>query len=104
MHYTVAPWLTRESRVREEDCETLLKALERAAGPGDLRHGLRQRFLHIAAGEVGRPKGKVLAVDIQREMLGLFAIVPARKNSATSSCSTATWPTRTWSRTHATWC
>ncbi len=27
MHYTGAPWLVRDSRQREEDCETLLKAL-----------------------------------------------------------------------------
>src|SRR6476469_1489481 len=33
MHYLGAPWLTRESREREEDCKTLLKALN--LKPGD---------------------------------------------------------------------
>ena len=32
MHYAGAPWLTRESRQREEDCATLLKALKLKPG------------------------------------------------------------------------
>ena len=31
MHYTGAPWLTRESRDREEDCETLLRRHRRCS-------------------------------------------------------------------------
>src|SRR6476620_8190973 len=33
MHYFGAPWLTRESREREEDCKTMLAALQ--VKPGD---------------------------------------------------------------------
>src|SRR5688572_25774595 len=32
MHYLGAPWLTRESRDREEDCNTLLKVLDLKPG------------------------------------------------------------------------
>ena len=45
----------------------------RSAGPDRLRHGLRQRLLHAAAGaSSSATSGKVIAVDIQREMLGLL--------------------------------
>ncbi len=72
MHYLGAPWLTRDSRAREEDCDTLLAAL--AIQPGqtvcDMGCGNCFYTLHLAR-LVGK-KGKVVAVDVQREMLGLL--------------------------------
>jgi ubiquinone/menaquinone biosynthesis C-methylase UbiE len=72
MHYLGAPWLLRESRQREEDCETMLNQLRLKPGMTvcDLGCGNGFYTLHMAA-LVG-PQGKVLAVDIQPEMLRLM--------------------------------
>ena len=48
MHYLGAPWLTRESRDREEDCASLAQSIANPAGRDRLRHGLRQRLLFAA--------------------------------------------------------
>ena len=80
MHYLGAPWLTRESRDREEDCETLLAALEDQAGPDDLRHGLRQRLLHAAAGQARRREGQGAS--------------PSTFSARCSACSRTARPTR----------
>jgi ubiquinone/menaquinone biosynthesis C-methylase UbiE len=72
MHYTGAPWLTRESRVREEDCETLLKALHVQPGQVICDMGCGNGFYTLPLAKLVGAKGKVLAVDIQREMLGLL--------------------------------
>jgi ubiquinone/menaquinone biosynthesis C-methylase UbiE len=72
MHYTGAPWLTRESRVREEDCETLLKALNVQPGQVICDMGCGNGFYTLPLARSVGAKGKVLAVDIQREMLGLL--------------------------------
>lgn len=72
MHYLGAGWLTRESRDREEDCATMLNALD--VKPGDVvcDLGCGNGFYTLKLAELVGPKGKVLAVDIQREMLGLL--------------------------------
>jgi ubiquinone/menaquinone biosynthesis C-methylase UbiE len=67
MDYAGAPWLTRESREDEERPELLLEALDLlpgmvVAGAGNGYHALRM------AERIG-PAGRVLAVDIQQEML-----------------------------------
>jgi ubiquinone/menaquinone biosynthesis C-methylase UbiE len=72
MHYTGAPWLTRESRVREEDCETLLKALNVQPGQVICDMGCGNGFYTLPLAKLVGAKGKVFAVDIQREMLGLL--------------------------------
>jgi ubiquinone/menaquinone biosynthesis C-methylase UbiE len=72
MHYTGAPWLTRESRVREEDCETLLKAINVQPGQVICDMGCGNGFYTLPLAKLVGPKGKVVAVDIQREMLGLL--------------------------------
>ena len=73
MHYTGAPWLTRESREREEECSTLLKALHIQPGQtiGDL--GCGNGFYTLKLAELTGEQGRVLAVDIQQEMLHFLA-------------------------------
>ncbi len=72
MHYLGAPWLTRESREREEDCKTMLAALH--VQPGDVvcDLGCGNGFYTLKLVKLVGEKGRVLAVDIQREMLGLL--------------------------------
>lgn len=72
MHYLGAPWLTRESRDREEDCKTMLDALH--VKPGDVvcDLGCGNGFYTLKLAHLVGDKGRVLAVDIQREMLELL--------------------------------
>ena len=72
MHYLGAPWLTRESREREEDCETLLKALKIKPGDTVCDLGCGNGFYSLKLAKMVGPRGKVIAVDIQREMLELL--------------------------------
>jgi len=80
MHYLGAPWLTRESRQREEDCEKLLQALE--VKPGDVvcDLGCGNGFYTLKLARLVGKRGKVIAVDIQREMLGLLKDRAAQEN------------------------
>ena len=72
MHFLGAPWLTRESRNREEDCDTMLEALQ--VKPGDVvcDMGCGNGFYTLELAKLVGKRGKVIAVDIQREMLGLL--------------------------------
>jgi ubiquinone/menaquinone biosynthesis C-methylase UbiE len=73
MHFTGAPWLTRESRDREEEPAKLMKALKLKPGMTVCDLGCGNGFYTLKmAKEVG-PDGKVLAVDIQKQMLDLLA-------------------------------
>jgi ubiquinone/menaquinone biosynthesis C-methylase UbiE len=72
MHYTGAPWLVRDSRQREEDCEQLLKALEITQGQVVCDMGCGNGFYSLKLAELVGPEGKVLAVDIQSEMLAML--------------------------------
>jgi ubiquinone/menaquinone biosynthesis C-methylase UbiE len=72
MHYLGAPWLTRESREREEDCTTMLKSLGIEPGDTVCDMGCGNGFYTLKLAELVGDKGKVIAVDIQREMLGLL--------------------------------
>jgi SAM-dependent methyltransferase len=72
MHYLGAPWLTRESREREEDCTTLLKALNIKPGDTVCDLGCGNGFYALKMARLVGPRGKVIAVDIQREMLELL--------------------------------
>jgi 2-polyprenyl-3-methyl-5-hydroxy-6-metoxy-1,4-benzoquinol methylase len=72
MHFTGAPWLTRESRDREEEPPKLMKALKLKPGMTVCDLGCGNGFYTLRmAKEVG-PDGKVLAVEIQKEMLDLL--------------------------------
>jgi ubiquinone/menaquinone biosynthesis C-methylase UbiE len=72
MHYLGAPWLVRESREREEDCTTLLKALKIKPGQIACDLGCGNGFYSLKLARLVGERGKVIAVDIQREMLELL--------------------------------
>jgi ubiquinone/menaquinone biosynthesis C-methylase UbiE len=72
MHYLGAPWLTRESRDREEDCQTLLAALDVRPGQTVCDLGCGNGFYTLELARLVGPRGKVVAVDVQPEMLGLL--------------------------------
>ena len=72
MHYLGAGWLTRESRQREEDCSTMLAALEIKPGQVVCDLGCGNGFYTLKLAELVGPTGRVLAVDIQQEMLHLL--------------------------------
>ncbi len=72
MHYTGAPWLVRESREREEDCNALLKAVKLRPGQTVCDLGCGNGFYALRIAPLVAPGGKVLGVDIQPEMLRLL--------------------------------
>jgi ubiquinone/menaquinone biosynthesis C-methylase UbiE len=72
MHFLGAPWLTRESREREEDCKTMLTALNVKPGDTVCDLGCGNGFYTLKLAELVGEKGQVLAVEIQREMLELL--------------------------------
>jgi N-sulfoglucosamine sulfohydrolase len=80
MHYLGAPWLTRESRDREEDCTTLLQSLNIKPGDVVCDLGCGNGFYSLKLAKLVAPGGKVFAVDIQREMLGLLNDAAAAEN------------------------
>jgi ubiquinone/menaquinone biosynthesis C-methylase UbiE len=72
MHYLGAPWLVRESREREEDCENLLRELDVKPGQKVCDMGCGNGFYTLQLAKLVGPEGKVYAVDIQPEMLRLL--------------------------------
>jgi ubiquinone/menaquinone biosynthesis C-methylase UbiE len=72
MSYRGAGWLERPERVREEEPEKLLAALELKDGlvVADVGAGSGYHSVRIAPRVA--PRGKVLACDIQQEMLDLI--------------------------------
>ena len=73
MHYLGAPWLVRESRQREEDCQMLLEALDVKPGQTVCDLGCGNGFYTLRLAQLVGPQGKVLAVDIQSEMLHMLS-------------------------------
>lgn len=72
MSYAHAAWLTRQERNREEDPAKLMKALNIKEGMTVCDLGCGNGFYTLKmAKEVGK-SGKVLAVDIQQEMLDML--------------------------------
>ncbi len=72
MHYTGAPWLVRESREREEDCTTMIQQLRLRTGMVVCDMGCGNGFYALKMASLVGRTGKVLAVDIQPEMLRLL--------------------------------
>ncbi len=72
MSHEGAPWLERPERAKEEEPKKLLKVLDFKPGQvvADIGAGSGYYSFRIA-GKVG-PRGKVLAVDIQKEMLDII--------------------------------
>lgn len=65
-------WLTRDSRQREEDCETTLRELRIRAGMTVVDMGCGNGFYSLPMAKLTGDRGRVLAVDIQPEMLRLL--------------------------------
>ncbi len=72
MHFTGAPWLIRESRQREEDCETMIEQLRLRPGMTVCDMGCGNGFYTLKMAAAVGPSGRVYAVDIQPEMLRLM--------------------------------
>ena len=72
MHYAGAEWLIRNEREREERCSLLLDNLGLRTGMTVCDMGCGNGFYAIPIAKLLGPKGRVLAVDIQPEMLFLL--------------------------------
>ncbi len=72
MHYLGAPWLMHDERQREEDCATLLKALDVKPGQVVCDMGCGNGFYTLQLARLAGEGGRVLAVDIQPEMLHML--------------------------------
>ena len=72
MHYTGAPWLKRETRQREEDTALLLEKLDVKPGSTICDMGCGNGYYTIPLARRTGEGGRVYAVDIQPEMLGLL--------------------------------
>lgn len=72
MHFAGAPWLVRESRERQEECSTLMSALHFKPGQTVADLGCGNGFYTLKIAPKLAPGGRVLAVDIQPEMLQLL--------------------------------
>ena len=72
MHYTGATWLMRDSRQREEDCETMLEVFDAQPGQVICDMGCGNGFYTLPIAKSVGEKGRVYAVDIQPEMLTML--------------------------------
>src|SRR5207248_7089933 len=72
MHFAGAGWLTRESRNREEEPAKLMKALKLKPGMTVCDLGCGNGFYTLKMAKEVAPEGKVLAIEIQKEMLDML--------------------------------
>jgi len=72
MHYEGAPWLIRDSREREERCSLLLANLGLKPGMTVCDMGCGNGFYSLPIARLVGTAGRVLAVDIQPEMLKML--------------------------------
>jgi ubiquinone/menaquinone biosynthesis C-methylase UbiE len=72
MHYRGAPWLTRDTREREERCSLMLANLGVKRGMTVCDIGCGNGYYTLQLAEMVGPTGRVLAVDIQPEMLDML--------------------------------
>jgi len=72
MTYQGAEWLSRKTRQQEEDCTLLLKALKIKPGQVVCDMGCGNGFYTLRMARLVGDKGRVLAVDIQPEMLSML--------------------------------
>lgn len=72
MHWAGARWLTREEREKEEDCATLVKMLKVKPGDTACDLGCGNGFYTLKLSAIVGEKGKVIAEDIQPEMLQML--------------------------------
>jgi ubiquinone/menaquinone biosynthesis C-methylase UbiE len=69
MHYTGAEWLIRDVREREERCSLMLANLGVRVGQTILDMGCGNGFYSLSLAKMVGPGGRILATDIQPEML-----------------------------------
>jgi 2-polyprenyl-3-methyl-5-hydroxy-6-metoxy-1,4-benzoquinol methylase len=72
MHYRGAPWLTREEREQEERCSLLLANLGVKRGMTVCDMGCGNGYHTLPLAKMVGPEGRVLAVDIQPQMLKML--------------------------------
>jgi len=72
MHFLGAPWLIRENREDEERCSLMLANLGVKPGMTVCDMGCGNGFYSLKMSKMTGPKGRVLAVDIQPEMLKML--------------------------------
>ena len=72
MHYTGAPWLIRENRENEERCSIMLGNLGVKIGMTICDMGCGNGFYSLQLGNMVGPEGRILAVDVQPQMLYLL--------------------------------
>lgn len=72
MHYLGAEWLVRDSREREERCSLMIANLGVKPGQTVCDMGCGNGFYTIKLAKMVGPRGQVLAVDIQPEMLDML--------------------------------
>jgi ubiquinone/menaquinone biosynthesis C-methylase UbiE len=73
MHYLGAEWLTRDTREKEERAALMLENLGVRPGMTVCDMGCGNGYHTLRLAKLVGPQGKVLAVDIQREMLQFLA-------------------------------
>jgi ubiquinone/menaquinone biosynthesis C-methylase UbiE len=79
MHWQGAGWLTREEREKEEDCTRMVKQLRVQPGWVVCDLGSGNGFYTLWLAKLVGEKGRVLAVDIQPEMLDMLKARAARE-------------------------
>jgi ubiquinone/menaquinone biosynthesis C-methylase UbiE len=72
MHFLGAPWLIRENRENEERCSLMLANLGVKSGMTVCDLGCGNGYYSVQLAKLVGPTGKVLAVDIQPEMLKML--------------------------------
>ncbi len=82
MSFEGGPWLMRATREKEERCGELLQALKLKPGQVVADVGCGNGFYTFRLAELVGPKGKVLAVDIQPEMLAMLREESERRGGA----------------------
>jgi ubiquinone/menaquinone biosynthesis C-methylase UbiE len=79
MHFLGAEWLIRDSRENEERCSLMLASLGAKPGQTVCDMGCGNGFYTIKLAKLVGEKGKVLAVDIQPEMLQMLEEVAKKE-------------------------
>ncbi|TVS16898.1 MAG: class I SAM-dependent methyltransferase [Planctomycetaceae bacterium] len=72
MHYRGAPWLTRDNREEQERCSLLLTNLGLKRGMTVCDMGCGNGYYTLKLAQMVGPEGRVLAVDIQPQMLAML--------------------------------
>ena len=72
MHYTQAPWLTRDNREQEERCSLMLANLGVKRGMTICDMGCGNGFYTLKLAKMVGESGHVYGVDVQPEMLNLL--------------------------------